>query len=326
MKLSYEQLKSITCGATHHEACDNGVRFWRMTEAQIKHYRERGDEHQASWAERSAGVRLAFLTDSRTLTFSVDLLPDLTGRHLGFDVYENGVMIAHFGEEGKPVKNCFTKLDAGEKLVEIYFPWDKSVILNELCLDDGATIVPHKRSRTLLAFGDSITHGAHAVYPSLSYIHRLARMLDADLENRGVAGDKFSSVIAAEEPFESPDIVTVAYGTNDWSHMSLERFERECPTMLDILAKRYATAQIFVISPIWRADWDRETAIGIPLRAIYGKLCEYTAAYSNVTVIDAWNFVPHLPAFFGDGSLHPNDLGFGLYAECLYAEIRKHLK
>ena len=325
MKLSYEQLQAVTHGATSLEKTADGVRFWRMTEAQIKHYRDRGDEHQALRAECSAGIRLAFLTDSRTLTFSADLLPDLTDRYLGFDLYENGVMIAHFGAENEPVKNCRAELLAGESVVELYFPWAKGVVLNELCLDDGATVVPHKRSRTLLAFGDSITHGAHAVYPSLSYIHRLARMLDADLENRGVGGDKFSSVIAEKEPFENPDIVTVAYGTNDWSHMSLERFERECPKMLGILAKRYAAARIFVIAPIWRADWDRETCMGLPLRALYGRLCDYTAAYPNVTVIDAWNFVPHLPAFFGDGRLHPNDLGMADYAERVYCEMIKRL-
>ena len=325
MKLSLEQLRSVTHGAVRLEETTDGVRFWRMTEAQIQHYVDRGDEHQAIRAVQSAGVRLAFLTDSRTLCFSVDLLPDLSGRYLGFDVYENGAMIAHFGVENEPVKNCCAELSAGETLVELYFPWDKGVVLNELCLDDGATLVPHKRSRTLLAFGDSITHGAHAVYPSLAYIQRLARMLDADLENRGVGGDKFSSVIAREEPFEAPDIVTVAYGTNDWRHLPLERFERECPAMLDILAKRYANAKIFVISPIWRADWNDEGCMGIPFRAIYDKLCEYTAAYPNVTVIDAWSFVPHLPAFYGDGRLHPNDLGFACYAERLYREIVKYL-
>lgn len=325
MKLSLLQLESVTRGAIRLEETDRGVRFWRMTEAQIKHYRDRGDEHQALRAEHSAGIRLAFLTDSRTLMFSADLLPDLSGPHGGFDICEDGVLIAHVNTRDAAPKNCCVALSEGEHLVEIYLPWFKSVILEALVLEDGATLKPYHRSRKLLAFGDSITHGAHAVYPSLTYIQRLASMLDADLDNRGVGGDKFSSVIAAEEPIENPDIVTVAYGTNDWRHFSKERFERECPAMLEIIAKRYVNAKIFVISPIWRADWNQETKIGRGLRDIYRDLCDYTRAYPNVTVMDAWNFVPHLPEFFGDGSLHPNDLGFGLYAECVYKEIVKHL-
>lgn len=326
MKLSYDQLCSVTRGAVRLEKCADGVRLWRMTEAQIAHYWERGDAGQAKDAAHGAGIRLAFRTNSKTLTFSAVLLPDSLGPWVGFDVYENGAMIAHFGAENEPAENYRAELSDGETLVEIYVPWEKDVIISEICLDDGATLVPHKRSRTLLAFGDSITHGALALYPSLTYVQRLAVMLDADLENRGVGGDKFSPVIAREEPFENPDIVTVAYGTNDWSHLSAERFEHNCPAMLDILAEKYANAQIFVISPIWRRDWNRETNIGRRLPDLYRELCAYTKDYPNVTVLNAWNFIPHLPAFFGDGFLHPNDLGFGIYAESLYREIMKVLK
>ena len=324
MKLSIEQLRAVTRGAVELEQCENGVRFWRMTKAQRQYYLDRGDEMHIRNSGHSAGVRLAFLTDSRTLRFSADLLPDLEGNGLCFDVYENGAMIAHTGEAGEPVKDCFVPLSEGETLVEIYFPWAKGVVLNELCLDDGATLTPHKRPRKLLAFGDSITHGSLATYPSLTYTNRLAAMLDADLENRGIGGDHFSAGVAALEMVEDPDIVTVAYGTNDWSHWGA-CFDEECPNMLKNLAERYSTANIFVISPLWRGDWDREGSMKLRLPELYGKICEYAAPYSNIKVINAWNFVPHLPAFFGDGHLHPNDLGFACYAERLFAEIVKHL-
>ncbi len=199
MKLTYSQLQSVTVGATRLEQTEDGIRFWRMTEAQIQHYYDRGDEHQALNGVQSAGVRLAFVTDSSFVAFSAKLLPDLSGYH-AFDVWVDGVMVAHFGKENVAPENCRVELGAGEKLVEIYLPWSKIVILRELLLDDGATLVPHKRSRKLLAFGDSITHGACSTYPSLCYIQRLAALLDADLENRGVGGDKFSPVIIDEEP------------------------------------------------------------------------------------------------------------------------------
>ena len=37
------------------------------------------------------------------------------------------------------------------------------------------------------------------------------------------------------------------------------------------------------------------------------------------------SFVPHLPDFFSDGYLHPNDLGFGCYAKALLSDLKKHL-
>jgi hypothetical protein len=96
--------------------------------------------------------------------------------------------------------------------------------------------------------------------------------------------------------------------------------------MIKILAERYPNAEIFVISPIWRGDWDRKGSMDRRLPDLHQTICEYASSYPNVKVINAWNFVPHLSDFFGDGHLHPNDLGFGLYAECLYREIVKHSK
>ena len=323
MKISFSELRSATHGAVRLEQTERGIRFWRMSEEQKQYYLDRGDEMHIRNSKQSAGVRLAFLTDSRSLTLSADLWPDLSGACCGFDVCEDGVLIAHLGEENQEVERLCAPLSEGEHLVEIYFPWSKGVTLRELCLDDGATFVPHHRRHRLLSFGDSITHGALAVYPSLTYTERLASLLDADLDNRGIGGDHFSAGTAELETVENPDIVTVAYGTNDWSHWGA-CFDDECPRMLKVLSERYPRAEIFVLSPIWRGDWDRKGSMETRLPDLHQTICEYARPYSNITVINAWNFVPHIPACFGDGHLHPNDLGFGLYAEGIYREIVKH--
>ena len=117
MKLTYSQLQSVTVGATRLEETEDGVRFWRMTEAQIQHYYDRGDEHQALNGIQSAGVRLSFVTNSCFVSFSAKLLPDLSGYH-AFDVWVDGVMIAHFGKENVAPENCRVELAEGEKLVE----------------------------------------------------------------------------------------------------------------------------------------------------------------------------------------------------------------
>ena len=39
--------------------------------------------------------------------------------------------------------------------------------------------------------------------------------------------------------------------------------------------------------------------------------------------IDGLTLVPHSPAFMADLTLHPNDLGFSLYAQNLIAELQK---
>ena len=45
----------------------------------------------------------------------------------------------------------------------------------------------------------------------------------------------------------------------------------------------------------------------------------------DIIVVSGWNLVPHLPEFFEDEYLHPNDQGFSLYAENLYKQISKYI-
>ena len=71
-------------------------------------------------------------------------------------------------------------LGTGEKTVRVNFPWTKLVEIWSVELDDGAIVVPMKRNKKLLDFGDSITHGMDAYRPSQRYIAQLADFLGAD--------------------------------------------------------------------------------------------------------------------------------------------------
>ena len=46
-------------------------------------------------------------------------------------------------------------------------------------------------------------------------------------------------------------------------------------------------------------------------------LKEVYAGFDNVEVVEGMTLVPHLPEFFADGYLHPNDSGFLLYGHNL---------
>ena len=66
---------------------------------------------------------------------------------------------------------------------------------------------------------------------------------------------------------------------------------------------------IFCITPLWRGD----NPDGVPTLI---KFCEnikkIVSAYPNITVIDGFTLVPHLPEYFLD-NLHPNALGTEVY-------------
>lgn len=322
MKLSFEQLASIARGVDRVEETPDGVQFFRMSASHKQYFLHYNNIEKANKTDSTAGVKLAFYTDSQSLKFSAKFTDGSSRLYAYFDICENGAMIAHGGSDKENEAQMEVKLLAGESLVEIYFPWSKGVIMTSFELDDGATVKPYARPKTLVAYGDSITHGYDAIYPSLSYVNRLGNLLDADVHNRGIGGDTFSPELVRRDTVENPDFVTVAYGTNDWSMCTLERFEQSARSFFALLHEKYPKSRIFAIAPIWRGDSERETAMARPISDVYHLLCEYTKEYDHIHVVNGWNFLPHLPEFFADKILHPNDQGFGPYAENLYCAIK----
>ena len=95
MKLCQETIKAITCGATRILEEEGGLRFWRFTEHQeylytlprpvigkIKNYRPT--------SITSAGVRLAFQTDSPSLFLKADVKKGCPRTFFSFDVVVDG--------------------------------------------------------------------------------------------------------------------------------------------------------------------------------------------------------------------------------------------
>ena len=326
MNLNLDQLKSVTVGAVQIEEESDGFHFYRFTNRQTNNYLEAGQLDFHTRCFNTAGVRLAFHTDSKHLSF--DYVGGKRARDLlFFDVYRDGAMIAHFGERpvSKELLHAEVELEDGEKLVEVYFPWSAEATLSNIALDDGASILPHRRSRFAIHYGDSITQGFDADYPSLSYAQRLGRMLDIDAVNKAIGGDTFCPDILLTEPEDlDPDLVTVSYGTNDWSHdVTKDQLRESCRQFCKRISEFYPRAKIFIVSPIWRLNFDKVTAFGSPAYTVHDVIAEAVADIPNLTLIRGWNLVPQLVEFYSDGYLHPNDEGFSTYAENLYLEIKK---
>ena len=333
MVLNLEQLRAVTVGAARVEQQDSGFRFFRFTQAQEEAYQLRSaDFYMKTFA--TANVRLEFETDSRELSLSVTAVPGSSRRFFAHDIYVGDRLIGQLGgklekdEEGKPipctVSNRFS-LGNGTKTVRIYFPWSACSTLHALSLDDGSTLRPVPKKRTMLIFGDSITHGYDADHPSLSYANRLADALCANARNKGIGGEIFWPELAMRSDEDiSPDLITVAYGTNDWSARTKEEFERDCRLFYETLSARYPSAHIFALAPIWRVDWDRETKVG-RLADVKRHLLQVTASLPNVTVIDCFDFLPHEKSAFRDLFVHPNDAGFGFYIDQLIDPIQTKL-
>ena len=328
MKLSFEQIKSITKGAARI-VMDNGkVRFLRFTEEQEKMYEEFPDFLRKTFA--TSGVRLEFKTNSRSLSLKVDVSGSSSRTFFSHDICVNGELRYALAADvaSSPDKHVTAEgsyaLGDGKKTVFIYFPWSVDSELISLEIDNGATLAPVTHSRKILVCGESITHVYDASRTSYSYAARLVDALDAEGCNKGIGGELFRSPLAAMKDNYAPDIITVAYGTNDWAHGDRERYVRESRGFYENLVKSYPDAKIFALAPIWRGDITGETGVG-PFEFLAENLRNIAKDIPNMTVIDCIDFVPHSPSMFSPDILHPNDQGFDHYAEGVIKAIKKEL-
>ena len=338
MNLNLSQIREITLGAVRVEKIENDVYFYRFTAQQEELYKNRDDDLYAKTFATS-GVQIRFKTDSQYLFLKTQVSKASSRGYFAFDVFADGKKIGsldNFSDVSLP--QDYTKLSlpygefskkfelgVGEKEVCIYFPWSVMATIKELSVDDGAFVMPIKPSKKTLCFGDSITHGYDALYPSNKYITKLCNMLDAEEYNKAIGAEIFfPELAAAKEDFE-PDFITVAYGTNDWSHCTKEEFIQNCSKFFYNLNKNYPNSKIFAITPIWRKEMHEEREFGrfedgAPI------IEKEASVYDNVSVISGFDFMPRDENMYADLRLHPNDKGFECYFDALSKNITELLK
>lgn len=334
MKLTLSQIKEIATGAAKIEELGGRICFSRFTDEQRHLYKNR-DENCYLRSLSSSGIKLSFTTDSKNLSLTVDVAPGSSRKYFSIDVFSGTDCIGHldnFNKDEMPQKYTETvwplekttkhfSLGDGTKDITVYLPWSMNTMIEDISLDDNATLVPKKRAKTLLAFGDSITQGYDALRSSDTYVARLARALDADEINKGIGGETFFPELAATKESVSPDIITVAYGTNDWSLLDKETYTKNCALFFKNLRSTYKNAQIFAITPLWRTDIHETTKLGA-----FSELEEVIRNETknfDITVISGLDMVPHDKNYFADLFVHPNDTGFEHFYNNLYQVIIK---
>lgn len=326
MRLTNESLKTLTHGALRFDEDSEGyLHFYRFTEKQADFYAKTNPDFYCKTMATS-NVRIAFVTDATNLSFDYSACKRSSRRFCYFDIYAQGVMIAHEGaDECDEIEGHINvALPVGHKEVVVYLPPLFGAAIKGLTLENATVAAPIGKARKMLIVGDSITQGYDAVYPSQSYANLITDMLDATAVNQGIGGEVFNpDVIDAALGF-SPDLITVAYGTNDYSKRTREDFTAAANEYYARLRRAFPTAKIFALLPIWRGDTAKPRSVGSfeEAKAIVRAAAE---AQANTVVLDGNTFVPHLPEFFSDKYLHPNDMGFKFYADALLAAMVKEL-
>lgn len=327
MDLTLNEIKNITFGAVAVTEEADGFCFARCTEKQMAAWRECSD-FLGYGSRCTTGIRLDFHTNSSRLSFSAS-----AGNK--FELYVDGLFCRRFEmnklrKSGEKAEfDLCAYLGASKKKgelsrVTLFLPSHEIGVIESLTLDDGAEVIPHKFDMKLLFIGDSITQGWDSYYDSMAYAPRVASFFNADSVNQGIGGSFFN-----EDAFDSidftPDATIVAYGTNDWGYRkSLESLFDHATAHLSLIKDAFGKngKPIFVISPIWRQvssdklmgsfDECRETIIK-------------AAEALGLIHVNGLSLVPHDSDFFADKTLHPNDLGFSIYAEKLTRAILSNI-
>lgn len=316
MYVTYEQICSVVQGVTRVEQKEDGMHFHRFTEAQEKQY-DISEFHPKQYA--TAGVRLHFKTDSKSLYMKVLTSKATSNEFFTHDVKVDGELVGTLKNEKDTLYGEFKKtfeLGEGIKDVCIYFPWSVCSVLQELILEDGSMIQPVKRNKKIIVFGDSITQGYMALNPSNRYAANLADALDAEEINKGIGGERFCPWLAKLKDDIEPDYISVAYGTNDWKHSTKEAFAELCKGFYENLVKNYPNVMTFAITPIWRKDYTEITCFK-SFEEIENIIEDVTKQYDNVICISGRHFIPEDETLFSDLYLHPNDEGFKYYSESI---------
>ena len=324
MRLTTKQIQSILTGAVRFEETDKGLCPRRFNERQPLPYCER----YASHTRASAAVRLECITDSDTFELSYFSRTVSSQYFCFFDVFVDGAPVKHFGHDNvdEVASVLRVALPEGEHKITVYFPNLFETFIRSVSIDDGASLVPVKRPLRYFAFGDSITQGYIAEHPSLSYVNQIADKLNAEVTNFGIGGDVFApDLLDFDADVAAPDLITVAYGTNDWSKATREQTVTNANKFFARLRTTFPHAKIFAITPIWRADTERVTDVGTLPDSITDIVTTAAEAQADITVIRGWDLVPHIPDLFYDLYLHPNDMGYRCYADALFEKMKPYL-
>ncbi len=312
MELTFDEIRTLTHGADHFTEEKDGLHFHKCTALQENAWKAINPEKFYRRSLQTCGVRLEMETDADSISFEAP-----AGNK--YEIWVNGVFFKQIRmnelrERGeKPV----IELEPGDKSILFALPSHSHGVLSSFCLNGATYFRPVSRERKILFIGDSITQGWDGQYDTLSFAYRTATALGADFHINGIGGARYVPETFDRISSFEPDTVVIAYGTNDFgqAERTVEENRANAAGYLDRVRAAYGDRRVVVLTPIWRADKDEEWHRTV--RTCIAK----EAAERGFEVVDGELLFPRNTAFFADGFLHPNDLGFSVIAERLTAYL-----
>lgn len=312
MILTVKELEAIYFGAYFFEEDEEGyLRAYQYSKEQMDYFAHAFD----FWYPRctaSSAKTLEFETEATECAFDYKFV--WRGSEDTIELYVDGL-----ASEIKYVKNLKDEgtikfsMEPGPKSVIIYFPADATIAIKNFSINGPVT--PAKKGMKVLWLGDSITQGYGPLRSSQTYVSVANRRLNYEIINQGIGGYIYDKNSLKRMEGYMPDKIIVALGTNQFWCETMKDVEEYYEVLTDL----YPTTPILCITPIWRGDNPENLPA---FTAFCGRVRDIAMKYSNVTVLDGFKLVPHLPEYYID-MLHPNILGAQEYGHNLADYILK---
>ncbi|MBH0088595.1 GDSL-type esterase/lipase family protein [Pseudoalteromonas sp. NSLLW218] len=277
--------------------------------------------------------RLSLITTPESNSFAVRLLNsprtgDISLSPVELSEFYIVDLTDSFGAGNEP------SIEEFETLLDFYGQWfyGNQVLVDTKALFNAIEKIkkPDNSNVKWCAMGDSITEGA------LEYPHRANQLLNYALVNEGFGGASMSLRSNENESYNPKsfvykaknsinwidyDVVTIFYGTNDWSNSvpigtpaSLNEYEF-CGALNEGLQEIYnqnPTIKVILVTPTFRRNTLANTnSLGLHLEDYVNAIKERALIYRTQVIdlwgISGWNYYT-TEAYTSDG-LHPNELG-----------------
>lgn len=312
MILSNEELEKIYTGVYFFEETGDGyLKACQYSKAQMDYFKGAFQ----MWYERcdaSSGKSIEFITDATRIAF--DYKFTWVCSKDTFEIWENDLATNIINVEGLDDEGRIScNLSEGRKKVTLYLPIDATVLIKNFEIDS-EDYSPVKKGEKVLWLGDSITQGYGPLRSAHTYVNVANRILNYDIINQGIGGYIYDKKSLMKMDGYTPDKIIVSLGTNQYGTDTMKDIEEYYEVLTDI----YKDIPIICITPLWRGD----NMEGVPtLISFCEKIKDIVKKYKQITVVEGFKLVPHLPEYYLD-NLHPNQLGAEIYGINLVRAIK----
>jgi lysophospholipase L1-like esterase len=326
MQFTQQQLHAYALGIVSSSTLDAGWHAMRIPSGLQEIY-DRSDAFRIRM-HCPAGVRIRFSSNTKFLGISLRFAERARQVFKSVLIVDSKEAIP-FGPDEFAANwsgGIFHQSTSENRTFDIWLPHMAQTDVLTLETEPGAAIhsAPPLKFRWL-AYGDSITQGMTATLPHETAIARTALALNANVLNVGIGGAKLDDELSQKLPPEHFDIVSIAYGTNDFGHMPAADFAARARALVKALLQKQPGQPIILITPLTWVGNTTPNKFGATLADFRTSLHPIADEFKEVTLLHGDKLIPDDDKYFVD-KVHPNSDGFALYANLLTTTIKSVLK